>query len=105
MNQTKDFIGFEKTLKLFQGLFNIFYWVIIIGMFLGLGGVIAVIFVPIHTLHDILTAKGLTFSVGVNHSSYNLDSNHIQITKLRTLLINACIIYEVVLIPLLFITI
>ncbi|WP_205684575.1 hypothetical protein, partial [Bacillus pseudomycoides] len=76
-----------------------------IGMFLGLGGVIAVIFVPIHTLHDILTAKGLTFSVGVNHSSYNLDSNHIQITKLRTLLINACIIYEVVLIPLLFITI
>lgn len=101
MNQAKDYIGFEKILKLFQGLFNIFYWVVIIGMLLALGGMIAGIFVPLHTLHDILTTKGLTFY----HSSYEIDVNHIPHTKIRTLIINACIIYEVILLVLLFITI
>ncbi|MBE5107883.1 DUF2975 domain-containing protein [Bacillus thuringiensis] len=105
MNQTKDFIGFEKTLKLFQGLFNIFYWVIIIGMFLGLGGMIAVMFVSHHTLHDILTAKGTPFNVDFYFSSHKIDVNHIQITKIRTLIINACIIYEVILTALLYIAI
>jgi len=104
MNQAKDMIGFEKTLKFFQGLFNIFYWVVIIGMLLGLGGMIAGIFVPLHTLHDILTAPGTTFYVPFAHSSYQIDANHIPITKLRTLLITACIKYEVILLALLFIT-
>ncbi|QWH15309.1 DUF2975 domain-containing protein (plasmid) [Bacillus mycoides] len=105
MNPAKDYIGFEKTLKLFQGLFNIFYWVVIIGMLLVLGGMIAGIFVPIHTLHDILTTKGTTFNLAFNHSFYKIDANHIQHTRVRTLLINACIIYEVILLVLLFITI
>ncbi|PEA80897.1 DUF2975 domain-containing protein [Bacillus pseudomycoides] len=102
MNQAKYFIVFEKAIKFFQGLFNIFYWVVIIGMFLGLGGIIAGIFVPFHILQDILTAEGLTFYY---HSSYKIDVNHIQITKLRTLIINACIMHEVILTVLLFITI
>ncbi|MEH7052707.1 DUF2975 domain-containing protein [Bacillus pseudomycoides] len=102
MNQAKDFIGFEKIIKLFQGLFNIFYWIVIIGMFLVLGMMIGGIFVPPHTLLDILTAEGLTFYY---HFSYKIDVNHIQITKLRTLIINACIMHEVILTVLLFITI
>ncbi|MEG7927972.1 DUF2975 domain-containing protein [Bacillus cereus] len=101
MDQAKYFIVFEKTIKLFQGLFNIFYWVVIIGMLLALGGMIAGIFVPLHTLHDILTTKGLTFY----HFSNEIDVNHIQHTKTRTLVINVCIIYEVILLVLLFITI
>lgn len=102
MDQAKYFIGFEKTLKLFQGIFNIFYWVVIIGMFLSLSVMIAGIFVPLHTLHDILTVKGLTFYF---HSSYKIDAYHIQIAKLRTLIINACILHEIILTVLLFITI
>ncbi|MCU5181927.1 MULTISPECIES: DUF2975 domain-containing protein [Bacillus cereus group] len=101
MNQAKDYIGFEKIIKLFQSLFKIFYWVVIIGMLLAFGGMIAGIFVPLHTLHDILTTKGLTFY----HFSNEIDVNHIQHTKIRTLVINACIIYEVILLVLLFITI
>ncbi|WP_141520415.1 DUF2975 domain-containing protein, partial [Bacillus pseudomycoides] len=76
-----------------------------IGMFLGIGGMIAVTFVPLHTLHDILAAKETTFDVDVTLFSTKIDVNHIQITKIRTLIINACIIYEVILTTLLFITI
>ncbi|SDE18936.1 Protein of unknown function [Bacillus wiedmannii] len=103
MNQAKDFIVFEKTIKLFQGLFNIFYWVVLIGMFLALCGMVAGIFVPLHTLQDILTAKGTNFYVTFSHSSYKIDANHIQNIKLRTLIINACILYELILAVLLFI--
>ncbi|PFZ05999.1 hypothetical protein COL60_22235 [Bacillus pseudomycoides] len=105
MNQSKDYIGFEKAIKLFQVLFNIFYWIVISGMFLVLGMMIGGIFVPLHTLLDILTVKGATFSVGFYHSSYQIDVNHIQHTKIRTLIINACIIGEVILTILLFITV
>lgn len=105
MNQAKNFIGFEKTIKLFQGLFNIFYWVVIIGMFLALGVLIAGIFVPLHTLHDILTASGTVFYVPFAHSSYQISVNHIPITKLRTLFITACIIYGGILTVVFFITI
>lgn len=104
MNQVKYFIGFEKTIKLFQGLFNIFYWMVIIGILLVLGMMIGGILVHPHTLLDILTAKGATFYLHSYHSSYEIDINHIQNTKIRTLIINACIIVEVILIVLLFIT-
>ncbi|HDR3908373.1 MULTISPECIES: DUF2975 domain-containing protein [Bacillus] len=105
MNQAKDYIGFEKILKFFQGLFNIFYWVVIIVMLLSLGVMITAIFVPLDTLHDILTTKGTTFNLYFNYSSHEIDANHIQHTKIRTLIINNCIIYEVILLTLLFITI
>ncbi|OFD75877.1 DUF2975 domain-containing protein [Bacillus mycoides] len=104
MNQVKYFIGFEKTIKLFQILFNIFYWIVIIGMLLVLGMMIGGILVHPHTLLDILTTKGGTFYLHSYHSSYEIDINHIQHTKIRTLMINACIIVEVILIVLLFIT-
>ncbi|MBE7106361.1 DUF2975 domain-containing protein [Bacillus cereus] len=104
MNQAKEFIGFEKTLKLLQGLFNIFYWIIIIGMFVALGGMIAGIFVPLHTLQDILTAKGTHIHVAFYHS-YRIDTNHIQYTNLKTLVIGACLIYEIILAVLLFLII
>ncbi|MEK4768907.1 DUF2975 domain-containing protein [Bacillus sp. FSL L8-0099] len=105
MNQSKDFIGFEKTIKLFQGLFNIFYWTVIIGMFLVLGMMIGGILVQPHTLLDILTAKGGTIYLSFNDSSYKVDVNHIQDTQIRTLIINACIIGEVILTILLFLTV
>ncbi|PHB15357.1 DUF2975 domain-containing protein [Bacillus pseudomycoides] len=105
MNQVKYFIGFEKTIKLFQVLFNIFYWIVIIGMFLALGMIISGILVPPHTLLDILTAKGGTIYLHSYHSSYEIDVNHIQNTKIRTLIIYACIIGEVILTILLFITV
>lgn len=105
MNQAKDYIGFEKILKFFQGLFNIFYWVVIIVMLLSLGVMITAIFVPLDTLHDILTTKGTTFNLYFNYSSHEIDANHIQHTKIRTLIINICIIYEVILLALLFIAI
>ncbi|MGG0233713.1 DUF2975 domain-containing protein [Bacillus tropicus] len=105
MNQVNDFVFFEKTIKFFQVVFNIFYWVVIIGMFLALGGMIAGIFLPLHTLQDILTIKGTTFYLNFSHYSYKIEANHIQNVKIKTLIINACIIYEVILTVLLFITI
>ncbi|MEH7753464.1 DUF2975 domain-containing protein [Bacillus toyonensis] len=105
MNQVKYFIGFEKTIKLFQGLFNIFYWMIIIGMLLVLGMMIGGILVQPHTLLDILTAKGGTIYLSFNYSSYKVDVNQIQNTQIRTLIINTCIISEVILTILLFLTV
>ncbi|MFJ8527473.1 DUF2975 domain-containing protein [Bacillus sp. NPDC094106] len=109
MNQAKEFIGFEKTLKLLQGVFNTFYWIIIIGMFVVLGGLVAGIFVPLHTLQntlqDILTTKGTHIHVAFYHSSYNVNPNHIQYTKLKTLIISTCLIYEIILTVLLFLII
>ncbi|WP_225315666.1 hypothetical protein, partial [Bacillus safensis] len=81
-----------------QVLFNIFYWIVIIGMLLVLGMIIGGILVHPHTLLDILTTKGGTFSLHSYHSSYEIDINHIQHTRIRTLMINACIIVEVILI-------
>lgn len=105
MNQAKEFIGFEKTLKLLQSLFNIFYWVIIIGMFVALGGILAGIFVPLHTLQnilqDILTTNGTYIRLSFYYSSYNIDANHIQYTN-KTLIISACLIYEIILAVFLF---
>ncbi|MBF7150648.1 DUF2975 domain-containing protein [Bacillus toyonensis] len=105
MNQVKYFIGFENTIKLFQGLFNIFYWIVIIGMLLVLGMMIGGILVHPHTLLDILTAKGGTIYLSFNHSSYKVDVNHIQNAQIRTLIINICIIGEVILTILLFLTV